>query len=53
MSEQTNNTNAQPEPELTQEQIAQRKLADAESALFVAPPQSNPFAGEIRIGNNT
>lgn len=53
MSEQENNTNTQPEPELTEEQIARRKLADAESALFANPPQSNPFEGEIRIGTNT
>lgn len=53
MSEQENNTNTQPEPELTETEIAQRKLADAESALFVAPPKTNPFEGQIRIGTNT
>lgn len=53
MSEQDNNTNTQPQVEQTEAEQAQRKLAAAESAVFANPPQSNPFAGEIRLGTNT
>ena len=51
MSDQENNN--QTETPETDEQRAQRKLAEIESALFVSPPQSNPFAGEITVGTST
>lgn len=39
--------------EETEFERAQRTLADAEAALFAAPPKPNPFEGEVKIGTNT